>query len=43
MKERFQGQGLTPVGSAPEQVTAKLKAESVQVAKLVKDIGYEPQ
>jgi tripartite-type tricarboxylate transporter receptor subunit TctC len=43
VKERFEGQGLTAVGSAPEQVSAKIKAESTQVAKLVKDIGYEPQ
>lgn len=43
VKERLLGQGLTPVGSTPEEVTAKLKAESLVYAKVVKDIGYQPQ
>ena len=43
VKERLLGQGLTPVGSTPEQVSAKLKAESILFAKLVKQIGYQPQ
>lgn len=43
VKERLLGQGLTPVGSTPEEVSAKLKAESIVFAKLVKDIGYQPQ
>lgn len=43
VKERLLGQGLTPVGSTPEEVTAKIRAESQQVARLVKDIGYQPQ
>ena len=43
VKERLLGQGLTPVGSTPEQVSAKLKAESILFAKVVKQIGYEPQ
>jgi len=43
MKERLSSQGLTPVGSKPEEVVAKIKKESQEVAKLVKDIGYEPQ
>jgi tripartite-type tricarboxylate transporter receptor subunit TctC len=43
IQERLLGQGLTPVGSTPEQVSAKIKAESIVFAKLVKDIGYQPQ
>lgn len=43
MKERLLSQGLTPVGSKPEEVIAKIKKESQEVAKLVKEIGYEPQ
>lgn len=43
VKERLLGQGLTPVGSTPEQVSAKLKAESILYAKVVKQIGYQPQ
>lgn len=43
VKERFLSQGLSPVGSKPEEVTAHVKAESLEVAKLVKTIGYEPQ
>jgi tripartite-type tricarboxylate transporter receptor subunit TctC len=43
VKERFQGQGLTAVGSTPEQMGALMREESMQVAKLVKQIGYKPQ
>ena len=43
VKERFQGQGLTAVGSTPEQMSALVKAESLLNAKLVKQIGLEPQ
>ena len=43
IKERFLGQGLTPVGSTPEQMSALVKKESLQYAKLVKQIGYQPQ
>ena len=43
VKERFVGQGLTPVGSTPEQMSALIKAESLQYGKLVKQIGLEPQ
>ncbi|MCI3950571.1 MAG: transporter substrate-binding protein [Burkholderiales bacterium] len=43
VKERLLGQGLTPVGSTPEEVIAKVKKESIEMAKLVKDIGYQPQ
>ena len=43
VKERFLAQGLTPVGSTPEQMSALIKEESLEYAKLVKQIGYEPQ
>lgn len=43
VRERLLGQGLKPMGTKPEEVTAKIKAESAQVAKLVKQIGYQPQ
>ena len=43
VKERFLGQGLTPVGSTPEQMSALIKEESMEYAKLVKRIGFEPQ
>jgi tripartite-type tricarboxylate transporter receptor subunit TctC len=41
VKERFLGDGLTAVGSTPEHVTAHMKEESQEVAKLVKQIGFE--
>ncbi|HET9662968.1 MAG TPA: tripartite tricarboxylate transporter substrate binding protein, partial [Burkholderiales bacterium] len=43
VKERLLSQGLTPVGSKPEEVVAKIKKESAEVARLVKEIKYEPQ
>ena len=43
VKERFQSQGLTPVGSTPEELSALIKEESLDYAKLVKKIGYQPQ
>jgi tripartite-type tricarboxylate transporter receptor subunit TctC len=43
VKEFFQGQGLTPVGSTPEQLAALIKEESKEYGKLVKQIGYQPQ
>ncbi len=43
VKERFLGQGLTPVGSTPEQLSALIKEESLEVAKLVKQIGLKAQ
>jgi tripartite-type tricarboxylate transporter receptor subunit TctC len=43
VKERFLSQGLTPIGSTPEEMAALIKTESVQYAKLVKQIGFEPQ
>ncbi len=43
VKERFLEQGLTPVGSTPEAMSALIKEESMEYAKLVKQIGYKPQ
>ena len=43
VKERFLGQGLTPVGSTPEQLSALIKEESLETAKLVKQIGLKAQ
>ena len=43
IKERFLGQGLTSVGSTPEQVSKLMREESAEVAKLVKKIGLQPQ
>jgi tripartite-type tricarboxylate transporter receptor subunit TctC len=43
VKERFLEQGLTPVGSTPEQMAVLIKEESMEYAKLVKRIGLEPQ
>jgi tripartite-type tricarboxylate transporter receptor subunit TctC len=43
VKGRLMEQGLTPVGSPPEQVTKNMRAESAEVAKLVKIIGLQPQ
>lgn len=43
VQERFKGQGLTPVGSTPEQMAALIREESAEYAKLVKEIGYQPQ
>ena len=43
VKERFLGQGLTPVGSTPEQMSALIKEESSEYGKLVRQIGLKPQ
>lgn len=43
VKERFTGQGLTPVGSTIEQMTALMREESKENAKLVKQIGLVVQ
>ena len=43
VRDRFLGQGLTPVGSKPEDVSKLIKEESAEYAKLVKEIKYEPQ
>ena len=43
VKSLFLTQGLTPVGSTPEQLSALIREESIMYAKLVKQIGYKPQ
>ncbi|HYH40748.1 MAG TPA: tripartite tricarboxylate transporter substrate binding protein [Burkholderiales bacterium] len=43
VQERLIGQGLTPVGSTPEQMRALMMEESRENAKLVKQIGLKPQ
>lgn len=43
IKERFSSQGLDAVGSTPEELTALIKKEVVMYAKLVKQIGLQPQ
>lgn len=43
VKEHFLAQGLIPVGSTPEQLSALIKKESIMYAKLIKQIGLEPQ
>ena len=41
VKERLQTQGLEPVGSTPEQLSAYMKQESAKYAKLIKQIGLK--
>ena len=36
-------QGLEPVGNTPEQLTARIRKEAAEYAKLVREIGYQPQ
>jgi tripartite-type tricarboxylate transporter receptor subunit TctC len=43
VKERLIGQGLTPIGSTPEQLKALIREESAEFAKLVKQINFQPQ
>ena len=43
MQERFNQQGLDAVGSTPEELSALIKKETVEYAKLVKQIGLKPQ
>lgn len=43
VKERFNSQGLDAVGSTPEELSALIRKEIVMYAKLVKQIGYQPQ
>jgi len=43
IQERFRSQGLDAVGSTPEELTALIKKEVVMYAKLVKQIGLQPQ
>jgi len=41
--DRFESQGLDAVGSTPEELEALIKKELVMYAKLVKQIGLQPQ
>jgi tripartite-type tricarboxylate transporter receptor subunit TctC len=41
VKERFQTQGLDPVGSTPEQLSAYIREETAKYAKLIKQIGLK--
>lgn len=43
VKGRFESQGLTAVGSTPEQMAALMREESKEMARVVKAIGYKPQ
>jgi tripartite-type tricarboxylate transporter receptor subunit TctC len=43
VRERFLEQGLTPVGSKPEDVSKLMREESAEYAKLVKKIDLQPQ
>ena len=43
VKGRFEEQGLTAVGSTPEEMAALIREESREMAKIVKAIGYKPQ
>jgi tripartite-type tricarboxylate transporter receptor subunit TctC len=43
VRDTILAQGLEPVGYGPDQLSARIKKESAEYAKLVKDIGYQPQ
>ena len=43
VKDRIESQGLAIVGSTPEALSALIRTESIKYAKLVKDIGFQPQ
>jgi tripartite-type tricarboxylate transporter receptor subunit TctC len=43
IRDTILAQGLEPVGNTPEQLSARIRKESAEYAKLVKDIGYQPQ
>jgi tripartite-type tricarboxylate transporter receptor subunit TctC len=43
VKEKLEPQGLEPVGSTPEQLSAYIKEETVKYAKLIKQIGLKPE
>jgi len=43
VEARFLEQGLTSVGSTPEEMTKLIKEESAEYGKLVKRIGLQPQ
>jgi tripartite-type tricarboxylate transporter receptor subunit TctC len=39
IKERFMNGGVEPVGSTPEQLTAKMKYDMNRLGKMIKDLG----
>jgi tripartite-type tricarboxylate transporter receptor subunit TctC len=43
VRDTILAQGLEPVGNSPEEVSARIRKESAEYAKLVKAIGYQPQ
>lgn len=43
VRDTILAQGLDPVGSTPEELSARIRKESAEYAKLVKEIGYQPQ
>jgi tripartite-type tricarboxylate transporter receptor subunit TctC len=43
VRDAILAQGLEPVGNTPEQLSARIRKESAEYAKLVKEIGYQPQ
>jgi tripartite-type tricarboxylate transporter receptor subunit TctC len=43
VRDTILAQGLQPVGNTPEELSARIKKESAEYAKLVKEIGYQPQ
>ncbi len=43
IQERFSSQGLDPVGSSPEEVSALIKQELVLYVKMARQIGLKPQ
>jgi tripartite-type tricarboxylate transporter receptor subunit TctC len=42
VKDKISGEGLTVVGSTPEQLAELIRKESLEYAKLVKEIGFQP-
>ncbi len=43
VRDAILAQGLEPVGNTPEQLSARIRKEAAEYAKLVKAIGYQPQ
>ena len=43
VRDTILAQGLEPVGNTPQELSARIKKEAAEYAKLVKEIGYQPQ
>lgn len=43
VKERFETQGLEPIGSTPEALSVYIKEEAAKYAKLIMQIGLKPE